>query len=421
MKFATRGWMSAPAAALFSTLSWVAVAVAPAPAPAPFNAIAAWHEFDELVRFRYAYLQRLGVDGDAILRHFAPLAEATATPAAFIDVLQLTAHNFADPHFIVGPLDNQDFAIFPTSADLYAQRVGDTFRIVDVREGSDAERQGVTAGAPIALIDGRSPEAAIELVMGLPIATLSPQQADAGINIALAGQRHHRRLLVLGPAKETSRFDLAPGNDLADAVGKRSPLTVARKRGVAVIKIENSLGNNDTIAAFAAALAQVKGVPTLVIDLRNTPSGGNTTVARGIMGHFITGEHAYQVHRVPGEERQFGVPRKFVEYVLPIRPHYAGRVIVLGGHWTGSMGEGLMIGFEAIGVHTAGSRLAHLLGALSNEQLDLSGARVDIGEEQLFDIRGRPREAFIPDLHIEREEAHGDVDPLLDQAVRSFH
>jgi carboxyl-terminal processing protease len=188
-----------------------------------------------------------------------------------------------------------------------------------------------------------------------------------------------------------------------------------------VIRIENSLGNNETIKAFAAALDQAKGTNRLVIDLRNTPSGGNTTVARGILGHFIDREHPYQVHVVPAEQRQFGVPRKFVEYVLPIAPRYRGKVIVLGGHWTGSMGEGLMIGFEAIGVRTAGSRLAHLLGALFNEQLEVSGARVDLGEEQLFDVRGKPREDFVPDLHDEREEGHGSRDALLDRALRSLH
>ncbi|MEJ7663499.1 MAG: hypothetical protein WKG07_30100 [Hymenobacter sp.] len=66
--------------------------------------------------------------------------------------------------------------------------------------------------------------------------------------------------------------------------------------------------------------------------MRNTPSGGNTTVARGIMGHFVRREQPYQVHVVPSEERQFGVPRRFVEYVLPLAPFYPGKVVVLGGH-----------------------------------------------------------------------------------------
>ncbi|MEO7365606.1 MAG: S41 family peptidase, partial [Sphingomicrobium sp.] len=328
--------------------------------------------------------------------------------------------NFADPHFIVGPLDDQDYAVFPTSADIFAEKVAGRFEIIDVRRGSDAAAEGVRPGSQIVSIDGLAPKAAIERVMGRRLADLSPPQIDAGLNIALAGGRHHRRLLVLAAAPGERHFDLAPTNAFADTVAARQPLTLEHRHGATVIRIENSLGNNATIKAFAAALGQSNSSSRLVIDLRNKPSGGNTTVARAILGHFVSREHPYQVHVVPSEERQFGVPRKFVEYVLPIAPRYRGKVVVLGGHWTGSMGEGLMIGFKAIGVATAGSRLAHLLGALFNEQLEASCARVDLGEEQLFDIHGHPREDFVPDLHEEREEANAGADPLLDHAIRAL-
>ena len=393
---------------------------APPSAATSFDAKAAWQEFDTLVRGRYGYLERPGIHGDAILRHFAPAAEAATNEAQFIDVLQLVAHNFADPHFIVGPLDDQDYAIFPTSADLYAEWNAGQPKIVDVRRDSDADIRGIRPGDRLLMIDGRTPQAAVERVMGRPLPELSAQQVGAGINIALAGIRHQRRQILIGTAGGERRFDLAPGNDFADAVAAREPLTVTRRHGALVIRIENSLGNNATIKAFAQALGQLNGADRLVIDLRNTPSGGNTTVARGILGHFLSREHAYQIHVVPGEEREFGVPRKFVEYVLPIAPRVSGKVVVLGGHWTGSMGEGLMIAFRALGVPTAGSRLAHLLGALFNEQLELSNAKVDLGEEQLFDTAGRPRENFVPDLFQDREEALDGNDPLLDRAIDSM-
>jgi len=385
-----------------------------------FDAKAAWQEFDALVRGRYGYLERPGVHGDAILRRFTSAAQASKDRSQLIDVLQLVAHNFADPHFIVGPLNQQDYAIFPTSADMYAEAESGQFRIIDVRAGSSANLRGIRPGDRVLMIDGQSPIAEIERVMGRSLSELSPQQINAGLNIALAGIRHKRRQILIGSPNGDRQFDLAPGNDFADVVAAREPLTVTRHRGVPVIRVENSLGNNTTIAAFSRALEQLHGASQLVIDLRNTPSGGNTTVARGIMGHFIEREHPYQVHVVPGEEREFGVPRKFVEYVLPIAPHYRGKVVVLGGHWTGSMGEGLMIGFRALGVPTAGSRLAHLLGALFNEELEQSGAKVDLGEEQLFDTHGHPREAFIPDIHYEREEASEGHDPLLDRAIDSI-
>jgi carboxyl-terminal processing protease len=175
-------------------------------------------------------------------------------------------------------------------------------------------------------------------------------------------------------------------------------------------------------AALLAALTQAQASSTgLVLDFRNTPSGGNTTVARGIMGHFVQVEKPYQVHVVPSEERRYGVPRKFVEYVLPLAPYYAGKVVVLGGHWTGSMGEGLLVGFAALGVPTAGSELADLLGALFNEQLTLSDAKVDLGEEQLLQVNGQPREDFVPARAYAAGDGPVDHDLVLEQAIQAVH
>ena len=385
---------------------------------APFEAAKAWAEFQELLRMDYGYFQRPGVDGEAILRYFEPRAKAAATREAFRDVLQLIAHNFADPHFVVGPLDAEDYSVGPTSADLCARRTAaGRFVLVDVRRASDAERQGLAPGAEIAAIDGRPPAAAVEAVMGRPLAALSPPQIDAGLNIALGGLRGRPRRLALraGPALRT--YELRPTAELAQQVKAAPPLTVERRGDAAVIRFNNSLGNNATIAAFRAALLGALPAKRLVLDFRNTPSGGNTTVARGIMGHFVRREMPYQVHVVPREEREFGVPRKFVEYVLPLAPYYAGPVVVLGGPWTGSMGEGLMVGFAALGAQTAGAGLADLLGAVFNERLALSDARVDLGEEQLFQVGGAPREDFVPALFLEPSEGHAGNDPLLEKAL----
>ena len=225
-------------AAAFLLATAPASSAAPSAAQ-PFDAAAAWREFDELVRLRYGYLERPGIHGDAILRHFAPAAEATKTPPQFIDVLQLVAHNFADPHFIVGPLNDDDYAVFPTSADLFAEGVGKSFSIVDVRRDSDAAARGVTPGARVVTIDGLSPQLAIERALGRPFAELSREQKNAGINIALAGRRHHRRSLVLASGAETRSFDLAPTNALADSIAARAPVTVDRRPGgVAIIRLK---------------------------------------------------------------------------------------------------------------------------------------------------------------------------------------
>jgi carboxyl-terminal processing protease len=131
------------------------------------------------------------------------------------------------------------------------------------------------------------------------------------------------------------------------------------------------------------------------------------------MGHFVDHDRPYQMHVIPYESRVLGPTRKFVEYVASYGTRYNGKVFVAGGHWTGSMGEGLMIGFDAIGATTVGSELAHLLGGLSNETIDGSAARIDLGTEQLFTVAGIPRANYRPQIYVPHTERQGSADPVV--------
>lgn len=197
------------------------------------------------------------------------------------------------------------------------------------------------------------------------------------------------------------------------------PLLSVEHRGkLGIIRINNSLGDQALVGQFAQALATLADTTTLLIDLRATPSGGNTSVARGIMGHFVDHDMPYQMHVIPYETRVLGPTRRFVEYVAPYGTRYTGKVYVAGGRWTGSMGEGLMIGFDAIGATTIGSELAHLLGGLSNETIDGSAAKVDLGTEQLFTVAGLPRAAYRPQLYVANVERDGTRDPAVNVITR---
>ncbi|MEO9491230.1 MAG: hypothetical protein ABJG26_06350, partial [Marinomonas sp.] len=117
--------------------------------------------------------------------------------------------------------------------------------------------------------------------------------------------------------------------------------------------------------------------------------------------HFVTEAKPYQMHRIPALEREFSVPRQFVEYVMPREPYFAGPVFVLHGKWTGSMGEGIVIGMDAASnAVSIGSDMGDLLGGLWNVDLPLSGARMDLGGEALFHVNGLPREDYVADIAI---------------------
>ncbi len=60
--------------------------------------------------------------------------------------------------------------------------------------------------------------------------------------------------------------------------------------------------NNNIISVFDSVLAKLKNTKALILDLRETPGGGNITVARSILGRFIFKEGFYQNHELSAEE-----------------------------------------------------------------------------------------------------------------------
>ncbi|HRJ63702.1 MAG TPA: S41 family peptidase, partial [Brevundimonas sp.] len=179
--------------------------------------------------------------------------------------------------------------------------------------------------------------------------------------------------------------------------GERPPISTLPSGEALIIRFNDSLGDSDTVAAFDAIMTAAQPDQTVVLDLRDTASGGNTVVARGIMGWFVDEARPYQIHRLPAEERETGVPRQWVEQVLP-RPgkRHHGPVVVRVGRWTGSMGEGLAIGLDSLDALVVGEPMAGLLGAIHDHRLSNSGLVIKLPTERLYAVDGTPREAFVP-------------------------
>ena len=163
------------------------------------------------------------------------------------------------------------------------------------------------------------------------------------------------------------------------------------------IRLNNSLGDQGTIAAFDQAMGAIAARVPITIDLTDTPSGGNTSVARAMMGWFVRKPMPYQRHNQPAEERETGIARQWVEEVLPrAGKFHSGPVTVRVGRWTGSMGEGLAAGFAAIGAQVCGTRMAGLKGAVYDFDLPKTGLRVKFPAERLYTVAGQPRELIEP-------------------------
>lgn len=146
----------------------------------------------------------------------------------------------------------------------------------------------------------------------------------------------------------------------------------------------------------------------LIIDLRNTVSGGNTSVAEPIMGIFTTTKQPYQLYE--------NHKKKYLGYVKPNTLNYDKPVYVLVNRWTGSMGEGFAIDLNGINKATIiGTEMSRLAGGMKSINFEYHNYGFQVSFEKIFDINGNPREEFIPNNYVEQTRV--DTDEILEYAI----
>jgi C-terminal processing protease CtpA/Prc len=156
----------------------------------------------------------------------------------------------------------------------------------------------------------------------------------------------------------------------------------------------------------------------LILDLRETASGGNSSVARAILGRFISKETFYQKHELYAEEKETGVKRSWVEIVSPRGVTYTKPLVILADHWTGSMGEGITIGFDGMKRATiVGTPLARLIGATESFEMPNTKIRFSFPTERLYHVNGIPRESYEPKIKADMSKQTAGKDLILTKAL----
>jgi carboxyl-terminal processing protease len=302
----------------------------------------------------------------------------------------------------------------PTDADLWAVPDGTGAAVTAVRRGSDAARADLVVGDRIERIGSNTVAAAIDERLGPAVDAHDPAARQWALLSLVTGRREESREFVVSRTGQVPRAITLPA--IRSFGRPDGPLTASRlPGGVGVIRINNSLGNQQTVAAFDAGLASLHDTRALILDLRDTPSGGNSGVALGILGRFVKSRLPYQRHRIP-RYGQADVERNWQEEVAPRGPFtYRGRLVVLVDHWTGSMGEGMAIGLDAMRRGTViGTTMGQLAGAPEDVLLPRTGLIVALPTEELFHVNGTPRHRWAPPIIVAPASADGD--PILARA-----
>ncbi len=362
----------------------------------------------------YAYLPDRHIDPAKLRKIYIAEAGATCEPHAFLGALERMLAELHDHHIEANVNNAASPQLVPTGAEAWAAFHGGRAVIEAVRPGSSLARAGVRAGDEVVSIMGAPAANAVALQAPRALASPDPEASDYTLRVLLAGTHSARRIFTVRGGAER-KIDLPPH----EREPQGPPLTVRRiDNEIVCLRVENSLGDADLVAAFDKALEDTRGVRGLILDLRNTPSGGNTDVAEPILGRFVTGRPGYQRVFRPGPGRTLEKD-SYVRWVRARGPfHVASSLVVLCDRWTGSMGEGMTIGLDALGrAAVVGTRMAGLCGATQGVTLPKSGIGVNFPVERLYHLNGTPREKFVPREYVDLATATGD-DPILARGIQ---
>jgi carboxyl-terminal processing protease len=368
------------------------------------------------LRDNYAYFDKKETDWDLVMKVYRPRLGGVRTKREFVTFLEKVLEELYDPHTHLKVNTRSSTRLVPTGVDVWAEWKNGKAVITQLRKGFSAEQSGLKVGMEIVSVNGLPVETAVSRRQGLALRRVTEATKSWALRTLLAGTRETGRVLEAKSAngvRTTFRLDLPAHRTVDNYQGDPQVEWKILKGGFGYIKI-NDLGADETVARFDAALAQVKTTRGLIIDLRATQSGGNTSVAEPIMGRLIERRMAYQK----------GAPVRGEGWTREVSPRgdwtYRAPIVVLVGRWTASMGEGIAIGLDGMRRATVvGTRMAGLNGAVFDLQLPNTGIRLNYAAEKLFHVNGTPREEFVPPVEVKLSGNRTD-DVILAEGVRNL-
>jgi C-terminal processing protease CtpA/Prc len=395
---------------IFRHLAWLVLLslLLPGPLhaqPTPLTPAQYQQDFDYFwttVRDNYCYFDKKQTDWEKVRLLYAAQLPGITTRARFVRLLENALNELYDNHAALSTNLPDSRRLLPSGTDAWAEFQQGKPVVVAVRAGYGAERVGLRPGMELVAVDDVPIAQALAPLLGRSLRAADDAAREVALNQALAGTHHSpRKLTVRTKGRQQDLYPDVPTAQLENSSSSSGLLESRQLGSIGYIRINNSLGNNALMATFDSTLTTLAATTGLVLDLRETPGGGNTLVARALMGRFIAREQPYQRHEQPAEEREFGVKRRWVELVSPRLPTYSRPLVVLVGRWTSSMAEGITVGLESMQRATImGTEMARLNGAISSYRLPNSSFGFNIPTERLYRVDGLPREDFVPARYV---------------------
>ena len=350
-------------------------------------------EFWNNIHENYAYLYLQKIDWDKVKQIYTPLVVNTQSRDEFIKFLEQVINELHNGHISLNTNLSSSNRIIPSGSDVFVQKNDNEYMISDVRKNYPSDLCGLKPGMQVIRFNGKKIDEQLKNFLPIYTKNYTPEMVEYALNMMFAGTHDKKRKITV--LEDGIEKDYLP--DVFKIPDHQLALLDFRmltgKTGY--IKINNSLGNDDLIQAFDTAMNELQHTGKLIIDLTETPGGGNSAVARAIMGRFIDKEMPFQKHELV--ETPFKIKRSWIEYVSPRNKTYKNELIIMVGHWTGSMGEGIAIGFDGmVRAKIIGTKMAGLLGAIEQFRLSQTNIGYQFPTERVYHINGTPRENYQP-------------------------
>jgi carboxyl-terminal processing protease len=364
----------------------------------PSRDITLEQDFDELwetLRDRYALFAEKATDWENVRQLYHPrLALVGDDETKWMQLLADVTDELYDAHTHFA----QPVAGLPRwpLSDIMVEDFAHGVRVKAVRDGSAAADAGIHIGDVVLAIDGMPFPTAVARRTPRTLRRLDPAARCYAINAAIGGKRDRERKVRLRTSDGRARDILLP---VKPAPNRQAISHRKLDNGFGYIAI-TTFGDYGSPKAFDQALLELKDTPGIILDVRDN-GGGDTQVARPIMGRFINEKRPYaSMRRRSG--RGVELTDLWTEYVDPQGPFtYDKAVVVLQNHWSGSMAEGFPMGMKGIGLAvTVGTDTMGLGAAVFPLRLDRTGVTINYSAEPVYDVHGKPRWTLKPDVMV---------------------
>lgn len=357
---------------------------------------------------KYIYLNDKKTDFDCVKTQYAKVINTVKTNEEKVLFFEYLLDEFYDSHLILNTTTKSSYRLH---SPIYVSLKKGKFYVENIWSSQMKSFGQNIIGAEVLNFNSKKFNTVIDNFPTQCVDKNIPEVREWIANKIISGRYNEKRMLTLNL---TDNRKISLDIDKIEMKKDKGLLTISKQNGIAIVKINNSLGNNNLISHFDRKLDALVDTEGLILDLRNTVDGGNTYVARAIMSRFIDTELPYQKHV---SKEKYGnnpvIAKSWLEYVTPRGKQYKKPLVVLVGRWTGSMGEGLAIGLEGMQrAKLVGTEMEKLGGSVVGYSFKHSNYGYRISTDKLYHVNGTIRENFIPQYIVEQNNKLND-DVLL--------